>query len=406
MKEKKEKNSRQQVTGDVSDQMRSLYDQTPYPSALSEKPPQGIPLLEHWINGVYGFDEPVLFDGNRILIAGCGSGEEAISLAQYYKNSAVTGIDFSARSIEVAVQKAREAEISNVSFKVADLTNGPWLKDLAPFDFILCHGVADYVTDVDALLSNLSHSLKSNGLIYLSVNSPFHPAERIRRAMEALGVPPHTFVDSEDQRQKLVMTAKLLGEQSGIRNLVTASRDYLSIDIFPPIAHHLGMDEWINRSEGVGLCFCGSMEALIGLLQLTDDQLFALYEFTKPELSTWMMELRQPPGMQMLFGKKVAVRLPFDQPELLWNWKPKLAASVFGIPLMTAPPNQAMYLTLQFPGLPNFVIYSNAYDLEVLRNCNGKQSLKEIIAAIPAEGNMEALRSTLFRAFHYGILSS
>jgi 2-polyprenyl-3-methyl-5-hydroxy-6-metoxy-1,4-benzoquinol methylase len=406
MKEKTSENRKNETKGKASDQMRSLYDNAPYPSALAEEPPQGIPLLEHWVNGMYGFENPVLFNGSRILIAGCGSGEEAISFAQHYSASEVIGVDFSERSIEIAVQKAKEGKISNVSFQVADLTDESWTKDQTMFDFILCHGVADYVTDIDAMLRNFSISLKATGLIFLSVNTPHHPAGRVRKAMSSLGVPHDSFADSEDQRKKLVLTSQLLGEHTGIRNLASAPTGYLKIDIFPPIAHHLSIDEWIDRCKDVGLCFCGSMETLTGMMLLSDSQLFALYGFDKIELSKWMIKLRQPPGMQLLLGKKAPNKVPFDQAASLWNWKPQLAPSVVGIPVMTTAPDQPMHLTLQFPGLPNFVIFSNAYDLEVMRNCNGERSLLEIMESIPVKGNVEDLRSTLFRAFHYGILSS
>lgn len=383
--------------------MLEIYEQSPYPQKVADARNRAIPLLEHWINGLHGFSKPVLHATSSILVAGCGSGEEAIILAQYYPSARVLGVDFSPRSIDLARKKSEQ--YSNVKFEVGDLLNNEWNKENEVFDFILCHAVADYVSDVQALMLNLSNALKTHGIIYMSVNSPHHPASRIRSALSDLGMPPSQFKDSPEQRAMLKTVVKLTGSKKDVEDLDRASKAYLDIDIFPPYAHHLSVESWEKIANNAGLLLGPSLESMYGLLHLNDAELPPLYKLNKLTLSKWMLALRKPPGMQFLLNKESISEPSFDKEEDLWTWKPYLASCLGQLPEMSNAPNTPMHLTLRFPGLPDFILYSNAYDLEVLRRCNGNKILAEIIAEIPIKGSQEQLRNTLFRAFHYGLLS-
>jgi SAM-dependent methyltransferase len=76
----------------------------------------------------------------RALDLGCGTGTNAIFLAQH--GFQVVGVDFSARAIATARDKARRTQVS-VDFHVADVTRLDFLN--APFDFVLdigcLHGI-------------------------------------------------------------------------------------------------------------------------------------------------------------------------------------------------------------------------------------------------------------------------
>ena len=51
-----------------------------------------------------------------ILIAGCGTGQHAITTATKFKNSFVTAIDLSVRSLCYAKRKSDELGIKNINF--------------------------------------------------------------------------------------------------------------------------------------------------------------------------------------------------------------------------------------------------------------------------------------------------
>ncbi|MCP4440973.1 MAG: class I SAM-dependent methyltransferase [Aureispira sp.] len=393
------------VNSDDRNRLRDLYDAAPYPEVLEDTMSQGTPLLEHWINAVLGKNGPALHPKANILVAGCGSGAEAITLAQQFPAATIVGVDFSAQSIKRAQALLDSTNLPNLNFEVADLTTMERSKNYKPFDFVLCHGVADYVLDTSAFMRTLASCTAPYGVIYMTVNSPHHPAERIRNAFSVLGISPASFSDTPDQRKLLQLMAKLMGDTAGIDGLANVPKAYLDIDVFAPIAHHDSIEGWRQQAEDAGLHFCGSMDALVGLTELTDEQLPLLYRLGRPELSEWMVRLRQRPGMQLLFSPYKLTEPVFDQGDTIWDWKPKLAACVGTLPTLVHEPNKAMPVTLRFQGLPDFVIHSTAYDLEVLRRCNGTHSLAEILKAIPVQGNLVALRACLFRAYHLGILA-
>ncbi len=381
----------------------SLYDEAPYPEVLQGRLPQNTPLLNHWVDAAVAPQGPALRPNGHFLVAGCGSGEEALMLAQLYPQAKVLGVDFSPRSIELAKKRAQAALLTNLSFAVADLTESGQLEQYAPFHFILCHAVADYVTHPQALMNNLAAVVASDAVIYMTMNSPHHPAWRIRKAFEQLGIAAEDFEDSPRQRNLMQLVDKLMGSNAGILGLGQAAAAYLKVDIFPPIAQHDSMATWCHRAQEAGLYFCGSMDAPLGLMNLSDEQVALLYSLGKADLSIWVAELCRHLGMQLLFSRRPPTEPSFDSPSL-WQWKPRLAGCIGQLPPLEGDPAAPRHLTLRFAGLPDFVIYSTAYDLELLRQCNGLQSLSEIIAAIPAQGDMEQLRACLFRAYHYGLL--
>ena len=386
------------------ERMLALYDEAPYPEVLEGRIPQNNPLLSHWINAATGSKKLTLGPNSNLLVAGCGSGAEVFMLAELFPEATVLGVDFSERSIERAKEKAKSSTLSNLRFEVADLMSLDWFNDHAPFDFILCYGVADYVLDTDMLMQNLAACLSTDGLICMTVNSPHHPAGRIRAAFSALGIAPEEFEDSPKQRALLQLLDQLMGADAKLLGLGNAPSAYLNVDIFPPIAHHDSIEVWCARAQAVGLSFSGSMDALMGLLQVTDAQLPLLYPLNKADLSLWMAKLYQRPGMQLLFSCQAAEAPNFVDLELLWHWKPKLDSCLGLLPDLEGDPNQPRNLTLRFDGLPDFVLQSTAYDLALLRRCDGRHSLAEIMAMIPAEGDLESLRACLYRGYQYGLL--
>ena len=388
------------------ERMLALYDNAPYPEVLEGRVPQNSPLLTHWINAVTGTDKIALGSGGNLLVAGCGSGAEAFMLAELFPQATVLGVDFSARSIERAKEKAKSATLSNLSFEVADLMSPDWTKAHAPFDFILCYGVADYVLDPALLMQNLAACLSENGVICMTVNSPHHPAGRIRTAFAALGIAPEAFEDSPDRRALLQLLDQLMGTDAKLLGLGNAPSAYLNVDIFAPIAHHDSIEDWCARAQAAGLSFSGSMDAPLGLLQVTDAQLPLLYALNKADLSLWMAKLYQRPGMQLLFSRQAAAAPDFMDLESLWDWKPRLDSCLGLLPDLEGDPNEPRMLTLRFDGLPDFVLQTTAYDLAVLRRCDGRHRLAEIMAMIPAEGDLASLRACLYRGYQYGLLST
>jgi SAM-dependent methyltransferase len=78
-------------------------------------------LVSSWIPALDGV-EAKLKDGARIADVGCGHGSSTILLAKAFPNSEFVGYDYHAPSIETATERAKDADVTNARFEVADAT--------------------------------------------------------------------------------------------------------------------------------------------------------------------------------------------------------------------------------------------------------------------------------------------
>lgn len=390
---------------EASARMKDLYNRAPFPEVMEGKLPGSNVLLMHWIAASVGRDD-IGKNGSRILLAGCGSGEEALTIGQLFPEAQIVGIDFSEVSIQKAKKLAEESGHQNLSFYTADLMIEAQFNRFEPFDIILCHGVADYVTNTEQLFKTFSQCLRPKGVLCMTVNSPNHPAGRIRTAFKRLGLDPVDFEDTAEQRKLLQLVDRLMANDSGLQGIAIAPKSYLDVDIFAPIAHHDSISDWAKRATEQGLNFAGSMDAVLGLTQVSDNELPFLYNLDKPALSVWMSNLCRRPGIQMLFTKQKIEELDFSDLHSLMNWRPKLDSCLGALPELSGSPEDIKTLTIRFQGMPDFVIDTTAYDLELLRHCDGKSSLSEIISRIPEKGNLGKLIANLYRLYQYGLLGS
>jgi SAM-dependent methyltransferase len=390
---------------EASARMKDLYNRAPFPEVMQGKLPSNNVLLMHWIAASVGRDD-IGKNGSRILLAGCGSGEEALTIGQLFPEAQIVGIDFSEVSIQKAKKLAEESGHQNLSFYTADLMIEAQFNQFEPFDLILCHGVADYVTNTEQLFKTICQCLRPKGVLCMTVNSPNHPAARIRTAFRTVGLDPVDFEDTAEQRKLLQLVDRLMANDSGLQGIAIAPKSYLDVDIFAPIAHHDSISVWAERANEQGLNFAGSMDAVLGLTQVSDHELPFLYNLGKPALSLWMSNLCRRPGIQMLFTKQKIEEPDFSDLHSLMDWRPKLDSCLGSLPELSGNPEDIKTLTIRFQGMPDFVIDTTAYDLELLRHCDGKSSLSEIVSRIPEKGNLGKLIANLYRLYQYGLLGS
>jgi hypothetical protein len=108
----------------------------------------------------------------------------------------------------------------------------------------------------------------------------------------------------------------------------------------------------------------------------------------------------------MLFTKQKIEEPDFSDLHSLMDWRPKLDSCLGSLPELSGNPEDIKTLTIRFQGMPDFVIDTTAYDLELLRHCDGKSSLSEIVSRIPEKGNLGKLIANLYRLYQYGLLGS
>jgi SAM-dependent methyltransferase len=113
-----------------------------------------------------------------ILVAGCGTGAETLSLAIRIPALRVAAIDLSRASLAYAQRMAIALQIAGVTFRQADiLTIGEWRET---FDIVYCTGVLHHLRDPREGLRALVRRLRPGGLLKLGLYS-----ERARAANHA-----------------------------------------------------------------------------------------------------------------------------------------------------------------------------------------------------------------------------
>ncbi len=104
-----------------------------------------------------------------ILVAGAGTGKEAIELAHVFPDSKVLGVDLSRSSLTYGVNKAKELKIKNVEFRHGDILNLGSLD--RKFDFIASSGVLHHLEEPLKGWKVLTGLLKEGGIMRVAFYS-------------------------------------------------------------------------------------------------------------------------------------------------------------------------------------------------------------------------------------------
>jgi SAM-dependent methyltransferase len=152
----------------VTEKVREQYEALPYP-------PRD-PLLEHNLLQVrpfcsldqisfYGF-EGRLPENLRVLIAGGGTGDATIYLAEQVKQygGSVVNIDISETSTNIAKERAKIRKLDNIEWIGDSLLNLPNL-NIGKFDYIDCVGVLHHLAEPQEGLNALNSVLSDGGVM-------------------------------------------------------------------------------------------------------------------------------------------------------------------------------------------------------------------------------------------------
>ena len=160
-----------EVVGAIADPtsiaVRTQYEANPYPRWRIDPatPPASLPAF------LAAYAEAPTPGGDRwqVLIAGSGTGQQAISSAQKFPEAVVTAIDVSIASLGYGRYMAERLGVSNIRFVHADVLNASLLD--TRFDLIESVGVLHHLEDPAAGLTALGRVLSPNGLIRLGLYS-------------------------------------------------------------------------------------------------------------------------------------------------------------------------------------------------------------------------------------------
>ena len=149
------------------DNVRQQYEALPYPPRdpqderrrLLEVQIDRLPLINF-----YCFNGQNTFQGARVLVAGGGTGDSTIYLAEQMRERGgeVVYVDISGASMQVAKERAAQRKLDNIHWRHASIMS------LAPesfgeFDYVSCTGVLHHLEDPFAGLQRLKSVLKPKG---------------------------------------------------------------------------------------------------------------------------------------------------------------------------------------------------------------------------------------------------
>ncbi len=131
------------------DAVRLQYEEAPYPRWLStdQRTPAPIGVV---LNALFPNLRLVRAGTGtaRVLIAGCGTGKQAVDAARQYHGAKITAIDLSRASLGYARRMAGDLDGKAISFMRADIMElGGWAER---FDLIECSGVLHHMADPEA----------------------------------------------------------------------------------------------------------------------------------------------------------------------------------------------------------------------------------------------------------------
>lgn len=125
-----------------------------------------------------------------ILIAGCGTGRNAIETARAFAAARVLAVDLSRASLGHAARKSAEMRIANIEYAQADLLEMGGID--RRFDLIEAMGVLHHLADPKAGWRVLLSLLKPGGVMRIGLYSPQarRQLDAARTELKARGFPP------------------------------------------------------------------------------------------------------------------------------------------------------------------------------------------------------------------------
>ena len=306
----------------IGDRVRRIYEKRPYPRTGGENAFRArwrlAPL--DWIRAVWQ-TAPGL--PRRILVAGCGTGAEAFSLARRFPDTDIVGVDFSPGSIAIAraVQK-RDSRARQIRFVVGDLTSPRFVRSVGEgFDLVSCHGVLSYLPRSERALENLAGCLTSDGALFLGVNGARHYSVGWRRALPAFGFDIAEFREGVRLRKVLKLFDAIAGHPRD--EIARRGAELLSSDLLGPLNRGLPLADWTHLCRRAGLHLLGSYSAHLSLRPIVNGGWWGLMmPRSRAEVYDIVEWINPTQFHRLVFSPRKPADPPWDSPRELLRWQP------------------------------------------------------------------------------------
>ena len=256
----------QKISDKISLQVRQMYEENPYPryQCADHTPPQLSKPTAEFIalettRALPQFSQEIASPNSspRVLIAGCGTGNQIIS-ASRYKNAQITAIDISKKSLAYASRKIHEYNMCNVQLQQLDILDADQLADV--FDVIECSGVLHHMQDPAKGLAALNSKLKPGGYIKLGLYSQLarQHVSSARELIHKLGI--QSTAEGIRSFRKQIFD----DDQHELKPLSTLVNDFYSLSECRDLCFHVQEHQFTTQSlqnllDSENLIFCGFM---------------------------------------------------------------------------------------------------------------------------------------------------
>ncbi len=248
------------VADAVSQAVRAMYEQHPYPRwfAVDREPAL---TLTSWLERELPALPPVVAPpAPRILVAGCGTGRDAIWLAANIANAQVLAVDLSLSSLAYAKRLAGRTGVANIDFRQSDILA---LEQLTQrFDVIASTGVLHHMRDPQAALGVLTRLLVPGGLFKIGLYS-----ERARAPVNAAraAIKQAQLAPTEHDIRTFRATV-LSAEQGSPLYALRVSNDFYSMSMCRDLLFHV--HEYQYRLPQISAMLDAAGLAVLGLTHL------------------------------------------------------------------------------------------------------------------------------------------
>jgi len=245
----------------VSKLVREQYEANPYPRWINlglSPEPQTIRAVMHGLKVNLDLNEHQFPANPEILIAGCGTGQHALSVASRFQNSSVIAIDLSLSSLSYAVRKTKELSVANIDYMQGDILKLNTLD--RQFDIIESAGVLHHMEDPLAGWKVLVDLLKPQGLMRIGLYSEI-ARQHIVEIREFIAKKGYENSPEGIRQCRYEIINMHTGSGSRIQQIIN-SPDFYSLSdcrdlLFHVQEHRFTLPQIANALEKLGLIFIG-----------------------------------------------------------------------------------------------------------------------------------------------------
>ena len=156
----------------VSIRVREQYEENPYPRWVKPAPAPSRTAFDDYLRRLFpgaAFRPLGKRDHVDVLIAGCGTGQQPIEMAQRLKGARILAVDLSLASLAYAKRQTLALGLDNIEYAQADIGE---LGSLGrTFDVIESAGVLHHLPDPKAGSQVLASLLRPGGFLFLALYS-------------------------------------------------------------------------------------------------------------------------------------------------------------------------------------------------------------------------------------------